>query len=80
MEHLERLGHPLAAPQRRICHWSSYTRHGILRFYNALMRQPDRFPLHSLRGAMPQRPSPRWSRLLAPPALPVPLPFLQNAS
>ena len=77
--HLDRLGHPLPGPDRRVCHWSSYTRPGILRFYNDLLRQPERFPLHLLRRGMPQAPDPRWSRLLIRPALPAPLPFLQGA-
>ena len=80
LDFLEGLGHPVAAPERRICHWSSYTRHGILRFYNELMRHPERLPLRLLRQGIPQDSDPRWSRLLARPAIPVPLPFLQNAS
>ncbi|MEM8729214.1 MAG: alpha/beta hydrolase [Pseudomonadota bacterium] len=80
LAHLDRLGHPIAGPERRICHWSSYTRHGILRFYNDLMRQPERLPLRVLRQGMPQDPDPRWSRLLVRPRVPAPLPYLPNAS
>ncbi|MBB95246.1 MAG: hypothetical protein CML68_11700 [Rhodobacteraceae bacterium] len=78
--HLEALGHPLPGPAHRVCHWSSYTRPGILRLYNDLLRQPSRFPLALMRRGVPQETDPRWSRLLVRPALPVTLPFLQNAS
>ncbi|CAN0584673.1 unnamed protein product, partial [Ectocarpus sp. 12 AP-2014] len=80
LAHLDRLGHPVAGPARRICHWSSYTRPGILRFYNDLLRHPERLPLGLLRQGMPQAPDPRWSRLLVRPAMPVPLPFLPTAN
>lgn len=76
---LEEMGHPMAGPERRVCHWSSYTRPGILRFYNELLRHPERLPLNVVRQGMPGQTDPRWSRLLTRPALPVPLPFLQNA-
>ncbi|MCV6586089.1 MAG: alpha/beta hydrolase [Marinibacterium sp.] len=77
---LDSIGTPIAPPDRRICHWSSYTRPGVLRAYNALMRRPDLYPLALLQQGLPPQPDPRWSRLM--PALPVlrPLPFQQNAS
>lgn len=77
---LDRLGHPIALPERRICHWSSYTRPGILRFYNALLREPERLPLHRLRHGVPQCADPRWSRLLPRPALTLPRGALTHAS
>ncbi|MCR9125070.1 MAG: hypothetical protein NXH82_02990 [Rhodobacteraceae bacterium] len=80
LAHLDRLGAPIEDPDRRICHWSAYTRRGTLRFYNDLMRRPDTLPLAALRRGLPQSPAPRWSRLLAPPAIALPLPFAQNAS
>ncbi|QEW19332.1 hypothetical protein LA6_001515 [Marinibacterium anthonyi] len=79
LDFLDRLGHPIARPDRRVCHWSSYTRPGILRFYNELLRHPERLPLQVLRQGMPRQPDPRWSRLLVRPALRAQLPFLQNA-
>jgi pimeloyl-ACP methyl ester carboxylesterase len=36
---LAQLGYPIAAPERRICHWSTYTARGALAFYSALLRQ-----------------------------------------
>jgi len=30
LDRLDRIGLPIGAPERRICHWSSYTRHRIL--------------------------------------------------
>ena len=80
LDHLGRLGAPIAAPERRICHWSAYTRQGILRFYNSLLRQPGDWSLGALRRGLPQEPAPRWSRLMAMPALPLPLPLPQKAS
>jgi hypothetical protein len=61
--HLDRLGMPIAGPDRIVCHWSSYTRPGLLRCYNRLLRTPERYPLAALRPAL-TRPDPRWSRLL----------------
>lgn len=77
---MARLGHRVAPPQQRICHWSSYTRPGILGFYNALLREPARLPLHLLRHGIPARPDPRWSRLLARPVITLPRPALRTAS
>lgn len=79
LDHLDRIGAPIAGPQRRICHWSSYTRPGILRFYNDLLRRPEQFALAALRRGLP-RPAPRWSRLIAAPRVSLPLPFVQKAS
>lgn len=80
LDHLDRLGAPIGRPERRVCHWSAYTRPGVLRFYHDLLRHPHATPLSLIRGGLPHRPDPRWSRLFAPPALPVPLPFAQKAS
>lgn len=70
---LARLGHPVAPPQSRICHWSGYLRPGIFPLYRAVLS--DRLPLSDLRAALPARQAPRWSRLLALP----PLPFAAKA-
>lgn len=72
LAHLDRLGAPIAAPQRRICHWSSYTRPGVLSFYRDLLRRPEQWDLPILRSGLPDRPAPRWSRLLAVPSLSLP--------
>lgn len=80
LQHLERLGAAIAAPERRICHWSSYTRPGVLQFYKDLLRRPESLPLSVIRRGLPQDAAPRWSRLIAPPSLALPLPFAQKAS
>jgi len=78
--HLDRLGLPVGPPERRVCHWSAYTRPGILRVYHDLFRHRDALPLNLLRRGLPERSAPRWSRLLAPMALPRVLPFAQKPS
>lgn len=80
LDHLARMGAAIGAPQRRVCHWSSYTRAGALLFYKDLLRRPERLPLAALRHGVPPRPAPRWSRLLALPPVPRPLPSAQKAS
>jgi hypothetical protein len=62
---LARLGHPLATPPRRICHWSPYLRPGTIALYRALLDgrlSPADLPRH--------RPARRWSRLLLGGGLP----------
>ncbi|SES32263.1 Alpha/beta hydrolase of unknown function [Tranquillimonas rosea] len=65
---LEALGHRIAAPDRRICHWSGYLRPGLFPLYRRLLADPEALPLALLRRLLPEEPEPRWSRLLAPPA------------
>lgn len=80
LTHLARLGVRIGPPRRRVCHWSAYTRPGALDFYRCLLRDPERLSLAAIRSGLPARPAPRWSRLLAPPPIALPLPFAQNAS
>ena len=80
LDHLSKLIFPITAPERRVCHWSSYTRPGILQVYNALLRDPNALSLTSLRGGVPPRPHRRWSRLFALPRPQALLPFAQKAS
>ena len=75
---LRDLGFPVAAPERRICHWSPYLRPGMFTLYTALLRSD--FPLEHLRLRLPEAPSRRWSRLVAPPRVTLPLPFARKAS
>ncbi|TAG21078.1 MAG: hypothetical protein EAZ40_09250 [Rhodobacterales bacterium] len=59
MAGLAALGHPLADPPRRICHWSPYLRPGTIALYRALIDgrlNASDLPRH--------RPGRRWSRLL----------------
>lgn len=74
LRHIARLSCAVGLPERRICHWSGYTRPGALRFYNALLRQPDALTLQVLQRGLPQQPGRRWSRVFAPgmPAAPLP--------
>ncbi|MEM8578655.1 MAG: alpha/beta hydrolase [Pseudomonadota bacterium] len=64
---------PIRPPGRRVCHWSGYTRPGLLAFYAAAMRRPDGVPLPALRAALPAARTARFSRLFAPPSAPRPL-------
>ena len=61
------LGLPVAPPARRVCHWSAYSRPGIMALYNHFLRSPDKTPFAAIEALLPKRPSPRWSRLFTPP-------------
>jgi hypothetical protein len=56
---LAALGHPLADPPRRICHWSPYLRPGTIALYRALL--DGRLAARDLPRHRPGR---RWSRLI----------------
>ena len=56
---LAALGHPLADPPRRICHWSPYLRPGTIALYRALI--DGRLAARDLPDHQPAR---RWSRLI----------------
>jgi hypothetical protein len=56
---LAMLGHPLADPPRRICHWSPYLRPGTIGLYRALL--DGRLKASDLPLPRPGR---RWSRLI----------------
>jgi pimeloyl-ACP methyl ester carboxylesterase len=71
-------GIDIAPPAARICHWSPYTRAGALPFYARLLREPERLGLAQLRAALPERATPRWSRIA--PDLRLPLPIRRRAS
>lgn len=60
---LRSAGFGIAPPGGRICHWSSYIRHGVFPLYRALLRRPDDLPLVQLRAALPKGCDPRWSRI-----------------
>lgn len=57
------LGFAIGDSDRRICHWSSYKRPGVMALYAQFLRAPDQLPLAQLVDALPSTPSPRWSRL-----------------
>ncbi len=66
---LAALGHRIAPPHLRVCHWSAYLRPGLFGLYRALLRDRDTLSLALLRARVPPRPEPRWSRLLALPVI-----------
>ncbi|OIQ27099.1 MAG: hypothetical protein BM562_15395 [Alphaproteobacteria bacterium MedPE-SWcel] len=78
LDRLGQMGHPIGLPERRVCHWSAYTRPGALRFYKRLIRQPERTPLKLMQQALPDVPARRWSRLLSLRPLPGPMPIWQR--
>ncbi|WP_101065382.1 alpha/beta hydrolase [Roseovarius salinarum] len=80
LQALRAAGFAIAPTAARVCHWSGYLRPGVFDFYRALLREPARLPLRPLRAALPDRPDPRWSRILAAPALHPPLPSGRRAS
>jgi pimeloyl-ACP methyl ester carboxylesterase len=64
---LDAMGFPIAPPDRRICHWSSYRRQGVMALYKTFLRAPETLPLEVLAKALPAQIAPRWSRLLSLP-------------
>lgn len=74
------LGYDIAAPDKRICHWSPYLRDGLFEIYRVALRHPERLPLGLLQELLPTAPDPRYSRLLSRAHRPAPLPFSRKAS
>ncbi|MDO5612737.1 MAG: DUF726 domain-containing protein [Paracoccus sp. (in: a-proteobacteria)] len=68
LDALAGLGFRMDSRAARLCHWSPYLRPGVFDFYRTALRQPWALPLGLLRGALPVRPAPRWSRLFALPS------------
>lgn len=62
---LAQFGLPVAASARRVCHWSSYTRPGIMALYARLLRQPAALSFAEMAALLPPTQTPRWSRLWA---------------
>ena len=77
---LASLGHRIAPPHLRICHWSAYLRPGLFGLYRALLTDPWSLALDQLRTQLPRQTEPRWSRLLAIPGWRLPLPAGASAS
>lgn len=80
LAHLGHLGHPVAAPDRRVCHWSVYTRGGVMPLYRALLREPKALTLARLRAGLPAEAEPRWSRIFDAIRLRLPLPVMIKPS
>lgn len=77
---LSQAGAVIAPPSRRVCHWSSYTRPGVLDFYRDLLRRPDPFPLARLVASEPRKAAPRRSRSFGFASITLPLPFAQKGT
>jgi len=63
---LHRLGHRIAPPSARICHWSAYLRPGLFPLYRRFLHRPETLPFAALRTNLPRNQAPRWSRLVSP--------------
>ena len=72
LRRLQTFGGHIAAPRARICHWSAYTRPGVMQFYKHALRNPQAVPLAGLQNALRQTSTKRWARLLCRPALKMP--------
>lgn len=48
---LSDLGYPIAPPDKRVCHWSTYTRPGVFGLYRAVLS--GKLPLARLEAALP---------------------------
>lgn len=66
---IKRLGIAVAAPQRRVCHWSSYRRPGVMNLYARLLRDPEDLLQSKLQQMLPKMAAPRWSRLVGWPPM-----------
>ncbi|NDV01946.1 alpha/beta hydrolase [Pseudoroseicyclus tamaricis] len=56
MRRLPDLGYRLAPPTARICHWSSYLRPGVWRFYREVLLTPEATPLAVMQARLaPER-------------------------
>lgn len=49
LDSLGAFGFHIASPERRICHWSSYQRPGVMEFYRRFLRDADTMPLVKLQ-------------------------------
>jgi hypothetical protein len=51
---LGRLGFPIPAPKRAVCHWSGYLRPGLFPFYAELLRERALLPLPLIAAMLPE--------------------------
>ncbi|MEL6915710.1 MAG: alpha/beta hydrolase [Pseudomonadota bacterium] len=70
---LAAFGLPIAEGRHRVCHWSTYNRRGVMRFYAECLRHPRTLSLPTLAARLPGQ-EPRFSRLVTLPGLPALLP------
>ncbi len=64
LQTLSVFGAEISLSQRRVCHWSGYTRPGAMRFYERLFRNPEGTPMQTLKELLPNEADPRWSRFV----------------
>jgi hypothetical protein len=72
---LHRFGFAVGASERRICHWSSYRREGVMAFYRSFLQGQTELSLTRLKQALPDQIHPRWSRIFAMPQVSLPAPL-----
>lgn len=60
---LATLGHDIAPPLRRVCHWSTYTRPGVMAMNACLLDPSVPLSIDDLRRALPVHPTERWSHM-----------------
>ncbi|ATG47483.1 hypothetical protein CEW89_07800 [Celeribacter ethanolicus] len=79
---LDRLGYPIPAPDRRVCHWSPYLRAGLFDLYRVALRTPECLPLALLQDELQSLTlqAPPRSRWRAQESVASPLSFSRKAS
>lgn len=70
LDQLGVLGFHISSPTRRVCHWSSYQRPGVMELYRQFLRRSDTLPLCRLQE-IKETVTPRWSRLITTGANPL---------
>jgi pimeloyl-ACP methyl ester carboxylesterase len=63
LDALSGMEHMIAPSRHLICHWSSYTRPGSLRFYAQCFSENGAPPLAQLKRVSADQSAPRWARL-----------------
>jgi pimeloyl-ACP methyl ester carboxylesterase len=79
LRRLNEAGRVISAPQRRVSHWSAYTRGGTMAFYADLLRAPEATPMAALRQLIPPKTAPRWSQVWAGLSIPHPTLLIRRA-
>ena len=59
-ETLRRMGHPIARPVRKMCHWSGYLRPGLFHLYRQWLSGPTTLHYGALASQIPPRPIGKW--------------------
>ncbi|MEP4249329.1 alpha/beta hydrolase [Tateyamaria sp.] len=75
---LAHFGGHIAPPSGGMCHWSSYTRPGVLPFYGRILRCPETVSLTGMQKMLPKHVARRWSRIVLQPRMAKGLPAVQS--